>query len=105
MAKNKKSKKSKSGKRVEIRYVQAPPSGGLLSGIANILPGKVSDQWLLGLVIGAGVTYVMSDDELRSQLIRQLVKAYGGVAGGIEELKEQIADIQAELRAEQSAAA
>lgn len=104
MAKKKKSSKSKGKKRVEIRYVGAPPSDkGLLAGITKLLPDTASEQFLVGLLIGAGATYVLSDEQLRRQIIRYALQVYGDIVGGLEELKEQVADIQAEIRVEKAA--
>lgn len=109
MAKSKKSskskgKKSKGKKRVEIHYVGAPPRDtGILDGVKKLLPDTASEQFLVGLLIGAGAAYVLSDERLRRQIIRYAVQTYGNIVGGFEELKEQVADIQAEIRVEQAA--
>ncbi len=107
----KKHKKSKSGKHANrLRMMgwdgrSAPPQGsGLLGGLSKLLPSRRSEQFLLGAVIGLGATYVLGDAELRGKLIKSAIKLYSGLAGGIEEVKEQIADIQAEIEAEQSGA-
>ncbi len=104
MAKKKKSSKSKGKKRVEIHYVGAPPGGtGMLAGFKKLLPDDASEQFLVGLLIGAGAAYVLSDEQLRRQIIRYALQTYGNIMGGLEELKEQVADIQAEIRVEQAA--
>jgi hypothetical protein len=55
VARKKRSSKSKGKKRVEIHYVGAPPSDkGLLAGITKLLPDTASEQFLVGLLIGAG---------------------------------------------------
>lgn len=100
MAKNK-HKKSKNGKRRMDRQMAAwngqPQGAGLFGGLSKLLPSRRSDQFLLGAVTGVAATYVLSDDELRGKLIKSAIKLYSGLAGGIEEMKEQVADIQAEL--------
>ncbi len=58
----------------------------------------------MGALIGLGATYVLSDDELRGKIIKSAIKLYSSLAGGIEEVKEQIADIQAEIEVERSGA-
>lgn len=104
MGKKKKSSKSKGKKRVEIHYGGAPPGqNGILAGVKKLLPKDASEQFLVGLLIGAGAAYVLSDEQVRRQIIRYAVQAYGDVVGGLEELKEQVADIQAEIRVEQAA--
>lgn len=107
MAKKKKSRKSKGNKgkkRVEIRYLGAPASHkGILAGVKQLLPDSASEQFLVGLLIGAGASFVLSDEQLRRQIIRYAVQTYGNMLGGLGELKEQVADIQAEILAEQAA--
>ncbi len=104
MAKKKKSSKSKGKKRVEIHYAGAPPGDkGILAGIKKLLPDSASDQFLVGVLIGAGAAYVLSDEQVRRQMIRYALQTYGNVMGGVAELKEQVADIQAEIRVEQAA--
>jgi hypothetical protein len=103
--KKKKSKKFKYGKRgVPMGYVPAG-NGGVFAGLARMLPSGRTEQFLLGAAIGAAAAYVLSDEELRGKLIASGVKLYAGLVGGLEEVKEQVADIQAELQAEQSGAA
>ncbi|RWR05938.1 YtxH domain-containing protein [Sinirhodobacter populi] len=100
MAKKKSAKKKKNNK---IRYVEAAPrKATVLDALKSVLPETASGQLLLGVLIGGAVTYVMSDEELREKIIRQGVQAFGNAAGALAELKEQIADIQAEVMAEQS---
>lgn len=104
MAKKKKSSKSKGKKRVEVHYVGAPPGDqGILARVKKLLPDTASEQFLVGLLIGAGAAYVLSDEQLRRQIIRYALQTYGDIMGGLEELKEQVADIQAEIRVEQAA--
>ncbi len=104
MAKKKKSNKSKGKKRVEIHYVSAPPGDkGIMAGVKKLLPDDASEQFLVGLLIGAGAAYLLSDEQLRRQIIRYAVQTYGNIMGGFEELKEQVADIQAEISVEQAA--
>ena len=46
---------------------------------------------------------MLTDDELRNKLVRMGMKLYAGIAGGFEEIKEQMADLRAEVEAEQHA--
>ena len=104
VAKKKKSSKSKGKKRVEVHYVSAPPSdNGIIAGMRKLIPESSSEQFLVGLLMGAGAAYVLSDEQLRRQIIRYALQTYGNLMGGLEELKEQVADIQAEIRVEQAA--
>jgi len=68
------------------------------TGLAALTPGQ---QLLAGVVIGAAAAYLLGDEQLRGKLIRAGMQLYTGLAGGFEEIKEQMADIQAELAAEQ----
>lgn len=79
----------------------AQPNVGKKSGkgLWGALQGNTSQQFLLGAALGAAATYVMSNDELREKIIRSAVKLYSDLAGGVAELKEQMADMQAELQA------
>lgn len=107
----KKSKQSKQLKRL-MRDMQssmganatlaANQNTGLFSGLSRLLPSRRTDQFLIGLLVGAAATYVLSDEELRGKIMKSGAKLYGGMVGGLEEMKEQMADIRAELTAEQN---
>lgn len=75
---------------------------GLMAGLGRLLPGRPSEQFLVGALIGAAAAYVLSDEELRGKLIKSGLKLYGNLAGGLAEMKEQVADLQAELQAAQT---
>lgn len=75
--------------------------GGLLQGMPAFLRTRNSEQFLLGALIGAAAAWVLSDEELRAKIVKSAMKLYAGVAGGFEEMKEQMADIRAEVEAEQ----
>lgn len=103
VAKKKKSK-SKGKKRKQIYYLSAArEDNGALAGAKGLLPNSAPEQFLLGLLGGAGVAYVLSDEQLRRQIIRYGVQTYDSIAGGLAELKEEAADAHAELRAKQAA--
>jgi hypothetical protein len=74
---------------------------GLLQGMPAFLRTRNSEQFLLGALIGAAAAWVLSDEELRGKIVKSAIKLYAGVAGGFEEMKEQMADIRAEVEAEQ----
>ena len=101
----KKRKKTKTGKR-NGDWNGAPAQGnngqgGMLNGLTRLLPGRPGEQFLVGALIGAAATYVLADEALRGKLIRSGLKLYSELAGGLAEMKEQAADIQAELAVEQ----
>jgi len=81
---------------------QSALGSGLLSSLGlsklNLTQGQ---QFLLGSVIGAAATYVLTDEELRGKIMKAAVKLYSNMAGGFEELKEQMADLRAEAEAGQ----
>ncbi|CAO3453697.1 hypothetical protein [Azospirillum argentinense] len=77
---------------------------GLLGGLSGLLPSRRSEQFLVGLLVGAAAAYVLSDEELRGKIVKSGLKLYGNLAGGLAEMKEQMADLQAELEAEQAGA-
>ena len=68
--------------------------------MSGYLPSQHTDQFLMGLMLGAGAAWILSDEELRGKLIKAAMKVYPGVAGGFEEIKEQMADIRADVAAE-----
>jgi len=69
------------------------------TGLAALGGGQ---QFLAGALLGAAVAYVFADEALRAKLIRGGMQLYAGLAGGFEEIKEQMADIQAEMTAGQN---
>jgi hypothetical protein len=69
-------------------------------GLSGLLPEGRTEQFLLGAAIGAAAAYVLSDEALRARLLRAGIRLYGEVMGGFAEIKEQMADIQAEVAAE-----
>jgi len=73
---------------------------GLLQGMPAFLRTANAEQFLLGAVLGATAAWVLADEELRGKLIKAGMKLYAGVAGGFEEMKEQMADIKAEVATE-----
>ena len=74
---------------------------GLLDGMPAFLRARKSEQFLLGALLGAAAIWVLTDEELRAKLIKAGMKLYSNLAGGFEEMKEQMADIRAEIAAEQ----
>lgn len=74
--------------------------GGLLQGMPAFLRTRNTEQFMLGALIGAAAAWVLSDEELRGKIVKSAIKLYAGVAGGFEEMKEQMADIRAEVEAE-----
>ena len=73
---------------------------GLLQGLPEFLRSRQSEQFLLGALLGAGAAWVLSDEELRGKIVKSVMKLYANVGGALEEVKEQMADIRAEVEAE-----
>jgi hypothetical protein len=95
----KKQKKFK-GKKNTLTATLTPQSNGVFSSFAGVLPKKGRDKFLLGLAVGVAAAYVLGNEEVRARIIKAGINLYTGVAGGLEEIKEQFADIQAELGAQ-----
>lgn len=70
---------------------------GLLARLAEVQPGQ---QLLLGALLGAAAVYVLGDEKLRGKIMKSGMNLYASVVGGFEEMKEQAADLRAELAAE-----
>lgn len=64
-------------------------------------------SYLKGLLIAAGVTLLVSNPNVQKNLLKGAAKAWSGLQYGVEEVKEQINDIKAEMqfKKEQKAAA
>ena len=56
----------------------------------------------VGLELQSLAAYVLADEELRGKLFKGAIKAYANMMGSVAELKEQFADLSAEVEAEQS---
>lgn len=71
-----------------------------LHGLQGLVGSRHTEQFILGALLGAAAVYVLGDEEMRAKLVKTAMKLYSGVAGGFEEIKEQMADIKAEVAAE-----
>ncbi len=78
----------------------APNRPGLLRTLEKSLGLKRREQFVVGALLGAAAVYVLSDEKLRGMLLKAGIGLYSSVAGGFAEMKEQMADIQAEMQAE-----
>lgn len=52
---------------------------------------------ITGLVAGAAITYLLTNRQVQKGISATASKAWGTVRGEVEELKERLADLQAEL--------
>jgi len=112
LAKKKKKNKGKGLKRRHLERLlagqanMAPPANqGVFASLGNLLPKGRNEQFLLGLALGGVAAYVLSDEDIRGKLFKGAIQAYSSVMGGVAEMKEQMADLAAEVEAEQSGAA
>lgn len=108
MAKKNKKKKGKALKRRDIEQLlaaqlnMAPARQGMLAKLSDLLPKGRTEQFLLGLLVGGATAYVLADEELRGKVFKGAMKAYASVMGSMSEMKEQLADVAAEVEAEAS---
>jgi hypothetical protein len=68
------------------------------------MPGRLSswfdfsDQsYLKGFIAGAGVTFLLTNPAMKRSIIKGIVSLTSVVQGGVEEMKEQVQDIKAEM--------
>lgn len=61
--------------------------------------GLTDDAFVKGLLIGAGASFLLTNETVQKNLISTLVKLWAGVQGGAEEMKERFRDAEAELQA------
>jgi hypothetical protein len=78
-----------------------PPPPGYPAGVGQgaAQPGSGFQQALIWAALGAAVAWVLSDPEVRDKLIKQAMKLYGELVVGIEEMKEKVSDMKAEVDA------
>lgn len=105
--KKRKKEKRLQAEQFQLALMQAmnnPKRDGMMGGLTKLLPAGRNEQFLLGAAIGAAAAYVLSDEELRGKLIKSGMKLYSSLMGGYAEMKEQMADLQAEVEAERQGA-
>ncbi len=54
-------------------------------------------SYLKGFIVAAGITLVAANPSVQQALIKGTLKAWGFLQGGVEEIKEQIQDVKAEM--------
>lgn len=57
-------------------------------------------SYVKGFVVGAGIAVLLTNPAVKKALVKGVVKVWGGLQSGVEELKEQIRDVQAEVEGE-----
>ncbi|MDR1662205.1 MAG: hypothetical protein LBR95_07265 [Azoarcus sp.] len=103
MSKKSKAKKARKAARLAsgVNGANAAASG-FFSGLGAWLRERPSEQFLIGAAVGAAAVYILSNEELRAKILKGGIELYGSVAGGLAELREQLADIKAEVEAEKT---
>ncbi len=61
-----------------------------------------NDRFLKGLLIGAAAAYLLTNESVQRTAIKGVVKLWGGLQGGVEEIKERFHDAEAEIQASES---
>lgn len=77
-----------------------PGMAGVMQQLPAFLRTGNSEQFLMGALLGVAAAWVLTDEELRGKILKGVMKVYAGAAGGFEEMKEQMADLKAEVEAE-----
>lgn len=72
---------------------EGPPQPGFMD---NWLDFK-NTGYLRGFAVGAGLVLLLTNPTLQKALVSGVVKVWSAVQGGVEEVKEQIQDIKAEM--------
>ena len=69
------------------------------------VPNTASSNWfdfsnpsyMKGFIVAAGITLVAANPSVQQTLIKGVLKAWSFLQGGVEEIKEQIQDVKAEM--------
>ena len=57
-------------------------------------------KYLAGLAVGAGIAYAATNETVQKAVVSGAVRMWAAVQGGVEEVKEQVQDIKAEMSRE-----
>ncbi|MGE4292147.1 MAG: YtxH domain-containing protein [Desulfovibrio sp.] len=85
-----------SGAAAQSRAVSPQPVTGLASWLNVTDPG-----YLKGLALGAGVALLVTNPKVQQAVVSGAVRLWAAIQGGVEEIKEQIQDVKAELSREE----
>jgi len=72
-------------------------------GLPRGLGAGTTEQFVIGALLGAAAAYVLADEELRGKIMKSVLRLYTGLASSVEEFKEQMADVRAEIETEHGA--
>lgn len=68
-------------------------------GLAGAALNLNDNAFVKGLLIGAGATFLLTNDTVQKNIIAAMVKLWSTMQGGVEEMKERFRDAEAELQA------
>ena len=85
-------------------YVRTPEAAIRERSLVSTAPASTIGSWfdytngsyLKGLLLGAGVTLLVTSPTVQNAVIKGSVAAWSAVVGGIEEVKERVRDARAE---------
>lgn len=90
-------------------YGYAPPAGQSYpyaaqqqahdSGLSSFFNFR-DERFVKGAVTGAALTFLLTNESLQKNTLKSVVKFWNMLQGGVEEMKERIQDIDAEIKAE-----
>ncbi|MDR2635749.1 MAG: YtxH domain-containing protein [Campylobacteraceae bacterium] len=66
-------------------------------GLLNTNFGFTGGDFVVGALIGAGITYVLTNEKASKILLKTVAKGTGFLQAGFEELKERFEDAKAEI--------
>ncbi|MEA3638889.1 MAG: hypothetical protein VBE63_02975 [Lamprobacter sp.] len=79
-----------------------PGSGYSAQSASSSFLNLGNDRFLKGLLIGAAAAYLLTNESVQRTAIKGVVKLWGGLQGGVEEIKERFHDAEAEIQASES---
>ena len=66
------------------------------SGLASFFQLD-NDSFWKGILVGSLATLLLTNSTVKKGIMKTIIKASASVKGGVEELKEQLADVEAEV--------
>jgi hypothetical protein len=87
-------------------YVRTPDAAIRERSLVPAAPTSTLGSWfdysnpsyIKGLLLGAGVTLLVTSPAVQNAVIKGSVAAWSAVVGGVEEIKERVRDAKAEKR-------
>ncbi len=74
-------------------YSQSPAAASPVGSWFNYQ----DSSYLKGFLVGAGVALILANPTVQKALISGTVKCWNAVQGGVEEVKEKVKDVRAEM--------